>query len=145
MSSIRELLQQYVQDHPDNAEAQTLAQEAAKDLGDKPGANLRVVNDKVSGLTWWFKVVDEDGSQRTFVGSGAGSSVNGHGYFTATDTPSNIQEIGTKGTFTLTTADGGGNVTLKLKGENDVEAMWTGQGSSLNIPANSKGSWTAAA
>ncbi|KAK1225172.1 hypothetical protein PQX77_011852 [Marasmius sp. AFHP31] len=142
MSSMNDLIKKYIQDHPNNEEAQKLLEDA-KDSADKPPVTLKISNDKVTGLTWWFRVKPKDEKEPiVFVGTGAAGTENGHGYFTGTDIPEKIKSIGANGTFTLTMNDGGNQVTVNLVGANLVRDEWNGKGSSINVPDNSNGNWT---
>ncbi|KAK1225171.1 hypothetical protein PQX77_011851 [Marasmius sp. AFHP31] len=141
MSSIRDIIKKYIEDHPDNEEAQKLLEEAKDPEGDS-GGTLSVVNDKVKGLTWWLRLRVRDKPIKTFVGNGGGGTVNGRGTFTGTDIPDNLEPLGNKGDFIFTLQDAGTNLTLQLKGASGVSDVLSGQGSSHNIPENSDGSWS---
>ncbi|KAL0063180.1 hypothetical protein AAF712_009878 [Marasmius tenuissimus] len=139
--SIRDIIKKYIEDHPNNKEAQKLLEEVQDPEGDGCG-RLTVVNDKIHGLTWWLRVRVKDKDMRTIVGDGAGSAVNGRGTFEGTDMPSDFEPLGITGKFIFTLQDSGTNLTLHLTGANGATNVLVGQGSSHHVPENSKGTWS---
>ncbi|KAJ8075631.1 hypothetical protein AAF712_012930 [Marasmius tenuissimus] len=114
--------------------------EEAKDPEGNSGGTLSVVNDKINGLTWWLRIKDKE--MRTIVGDGAGGNVNGRGTFEGTDMPHDFEPLGIAGTFIFTLQDDGTSLTLHLTGANGAMRVLAGQGSSCNVPKNSKGIWS---